>query len=105
MSHPPGQPTISGSGCLTEQASELVDDYLRPHVRAFTSYAQDTMDLLKALEGIFIPEGEWLVDVDVEALYDSVLHKLEGGIQIMVCFISELCISAGPYNQFILDLL
>lgn len=36
---PPGFPIVSGIGCLTEKASQVVDDYLRPHV---LSYIQES---------------------------------------------------------------
>lgn len=53
IDQPPGRPIVSGNGCLTESASRLVDDYLRPH--ALPPHVQDTIDLLKSLDGIFIP--------------------------------------------------
>lgn len=71
---PPGRPIVSGIGCLTESASQLVDDYLRPYVNALSSHIQDTGDLICTLDGIDVPEGAWLVTLDVEALYNSIPH-------------------------------
>lgn len=96
-------PIVSGNDCLTEQASQLVDDYLHPHVRAFTSYIQNTMDLLRAPNSISVPERAWLLAVDVEALYNLIPRVL--GVQVVEGFISERGIPVGPYNEFILDLL
>lgn len=76
MTCPPGQPIVSGNGCLTEPASQLVDDYLPPHVKSLSSYTQYTADLLRVLGGIYIPERAWLVAIDVEALYNSTPHSL-----------------------------
>lgn len=70
MDRPPGCSIVSGNGCLTESVSQIVDDYLRPHVMALNSYLQDTTDLLRALNGVVVPEGAWLVTIDVEALYN-----------------------------------
>lgn len=38
----PVRPIISGVGCLTQQASSLIDDYLRPHVESLSTYCKDT---------------------------------------------------------------
>lgn len=71
---------MSGEGCLTQFASQLVHDYLQPHILSFTSYAQDTIDLLKVLDGICIPRDLWLVMIDVDALYNSIPHKRGVGV-------------------------
>lgn len=92
-----------GNGCFTEPTSQLVDDYLRPHVVSLSSHIQDTMDLLRALDGISTPEGAWLVAINVKALYNSIPHH--HGVRVVENFVSERGLAAGHYNQFVLDLL
>lgn len=81
---PPGHPIVSGNGCLTEPASKLIDDYLRPDVKSLSSYIQDTADLLRSMDGICVPDCSWLVAIDVEALYNSIPHKL--GVRVVEGF-------------------
>ncbi|XP_077330261.1 uncharacterized protein LOC143964418 [Lithobates pipiens] len=100
---PPGRPIVSGNGCLTEPASALIGDFLRPFVEGLTSYLQDTRDLLKVLDGMCISENSWLVTLDVEALYNSIPHDL--GIGVVEGFLSEAGEAKTNYNQFILKLL
>lgn len=100
---PPGRPIVSGNGCLTETASQLIDDFLRPHVEGMVSYLQDTSDLLHILDGIFIPQGSWLVALDIEALYNSIPHQL--GVDVVEGLISENPEAPKQYNKLILDLL
>lgn len=55
LTNPPSRPILSGCGCLTENASCLIDTYLNPHVRSLFSFVQDTIDLIKLIEGIVVP--------------------------------------------------
>lgn len=75
LTNPPGRPNISGCGSLADNASSLVDSYLHPHVKSLFSYLQDTIDLLKVIEGIHIPNNAWLVTIDVESLYNTIPHE------------------------------
>lgn len=56
LQNPPGRPIISGIGCLTHQASSMIDDYLRPHVESLPTCLKDTIYVLcTVLEGISVP--------------------------------------------------
>lgn len=81
----------------------MVDDHLRPYVEDLASYLQDTSDLPRALDALALPLEVWLVTLDVEALYNSIPHKL--GIGVVEDFISHNNETSPAYNQFILDLL
>lgn len=100
---PPDRPIVSGIGCLTEHASELMDDYLRPFVFSLLSYIQDTRDLLPILENLIIPRDAWMVTTDVEALYSSIPHRR--GLQVIGDFLREKQRPLWPYNYFVLRLL
>lgn len=67
------------------------------------SYLQDTNDLLRALDGISLPGGAWLVALDVEALYNSIPHQQ--GVEIVKDFLSQNHEISSQYNGFILNLL
>lgn len=58
---------------------------------------------MRALDGLALPEGAWLVSLDVEALYNSIPHTR--GVGVVEGFISLSGESSPAYNQFILDLL
>lgn len=58
-------------------APEVMLPYVSPHVNSLVSYIQDTADFLRSLDGICVPEGVWLVAIDVEALYNSITHKMD----------------------------
>lgn len=45
----PSRPIVSGIGSRTSKASNLIDDYLRPHVESLPSYLKDTIHLLTIL--------------------------------------------------------
>lgn len=66
---PPGWPIVSGIGCISEKASKLIDDYLRPFVTSLPSYVQDTRDLLKISDDIIVPAEAWLVTIEVHRRY------------------------------------
>lgn len=70
---------------------------------ALSSYIQDTADLLRALDGVVVPEGAWLVAIDVEALYNLIPHDL--GVRVVDGFILERGSRAAIYSAFILGLL
>lgn len=84
-------------------ASQLVVDFLRPHVEGLASYLQDTSDLLRTLDGLALPGEAWLVALDIEALYNSIPHEL--GVGVVEGFISQNNEGPTAYNKFILDLL
>lgn len=52
------------------------------------SYIQNTSDLLRELDGLSVPEGAWLVALEVEAFYNSIPHTL--GVEVVEGFIFEI---------------
>lgn len=71
----PGGPIISGIGAIRENASKLVDEYLRRYVTSLPSYVKDTFHFLQILDNLCIPDYSILVTTDVEALYSSIPHE------------------------------
>ena len=74
MNCPPGRPIVSWCASLTENASAMMDNYLRPHVVTLTLYIKDTIDLLQTIKGISVPPNTWLVAIDIESLYNAIPH-------------------------------
>lgn len=66
---PPRRPIVSGIRGSTENVGIYVDDMLRPHVQALSSYLRDTLHLLQILYGLTVPANTWLVTMDIEALF------------------------------------
>lgn len=100
---PLGRPIVSGVGSMTERASKLVDECLRPHVTTLPSYIKYTADLLKNLDGLNVPAGCLLVAIDIKALYSSIPHNQ--GIETVSRFLGERGPKFSGMNQFILQLL
>lgn len=100
---PPGRPIVSGCQSLTENASALVDKYLIPHVTALFSYVQDTIDMLRHIDGKQVPPNTWLVALDVECLYNSIPHVK--GMDVIRTHLLERGPSFDGYSQFVLRLL
>lgn len=74
---PPGRFIVSGISSLTEKASRVVDGHLKPHVMALPSHVRNTPHFLSIIEQLAIPPGAFLVTIDVEVLYSSILHDLD----------------------------
>lgn len=92
MDQPPRRPIVLGNDCLTKSVSQLVDDYLHLHVLSLPSYKQDTINLLKILDSVYIPTNSWLVAIDVEALLNSIPH--DSGVGVVEGFISQRAIQS-----------
>lgn len=65
LENPPVRPIILGIGCLTQQASSLIDDYLHPHVESLSTYLKYTIHVLTVLEGLYVPTNTILASIDV----------------------------------------
>lgn len=87
LTEPPSHPIISGCSSLTENASSLIDNYLSPHVTSLSSYVKDSIDLLKKIEGIFLPVNTWLIALEIESLYNTIPHKK--GLDVIQSFVAE----------------
>ncbi|CAJ0968672.1 unnamed protein product [Ranitomeya imitator] len=83
---PPGRPIVSGNGNLCETIFKFLDFHLKPLVFDLPSYAKDTSDVLRKIEGIPWDEDMWLVSMDVESLYTSIYHQ--DGIQAVRTFLT-----------------
>lgn len=59
---------------ITPNVSKLVDIYLEPHVTSLPSYVRDSLHLLRIIEDINVPVESYLVSIDVQSLYNSILH-------------------------------
>ncbi|XP_040196442.1 uncharacterized protein LOC120929219 [Rana temporaria] len=100
---PPGRPIISGKGSISEGVSEVIDQYLRPHVLNLPSYTKDTIHLLQMLEDMMIPTDAFLVSVDVETLYNSIPHQL--GLRAVEQVLKQRPTTDWKFNTFILTML
>lgn len=100
---PSGRPIVAGIGNSSEKASILIDDYLRLHVTSLPSYLGDTVQVLRAPDGLDVLPDAILVMVDIEALYLSIPHKL--GLSVVSHFLMERGTSAYQMNSFIIRLL
>ncbi|XP_073478692.1 uncharacterized protein [Aquarana catesbeiana] len=103
LNDPPGRPIISGNGSITEGISQIIDQYLRPHVMELPSYTRDTIHLLQILDGISIPSSALLATVDVESLYNSIPHHL--GIAAIERVLQQRATTDWKFNAFILTML
>lgn len=56
LTNPPGRPIISGSGCLTENASSLIDTYLSPHIKSLFSFVRIQLILLDKFKVFQFPK-------------------------------------------------
>lgn len=73
--NPSGRPIISGIGSISDNASKLVYEFLRPHVTSLPSYVRDTVHLLQIIDELNIPDHALPVTIDVETLYSSIPHE------------------------------
>lgn len=82
--NPPEHLIVSGVGNLTEAASQLVDQILKPHVNSLASHVKDTIHLLQQLEGMCVPSSALLVALAVESLYCIIPHSK--GLDVVAYF-------------------
>ena len=68
------RPIVSGCEGLTEGIGRIVDHYLQPIVRETPAYIKDTDDFLRLVESTALQQEDWLVTIDVKALYTSIPH-------------------------------
>lgn len=99
---PPGRPIVSSIGSLTEKISAFVDHFLQPLVKTLPSYIKDSMEFLKILRNIVLPEKSFLVTRDIESLYTNV--PFEGGLRATEFFLNQRK-DCSPSTECILDLI
>lgn len=97
-----GRPIISGRGAVNDNASKLVDEFLKPFVSSLPSFVKDTIHFLKILEDLYIPQLAILVTIDVEALYNLIPHSK--GLVTIQHIIGVDSAGNSSYNCFILSL-
>ena len=71
----PGRPVINSCNCHTTNISAFVANSLQPEVEKLRSYVKDTTDLINKVEGTDVPQGSYLVSLDVKALYTNIPHE------------------------------
>lgn len=71
----PGRPIISGIGTVTEPLSGYVDNLVRHIPTILSSHIKDTTHFLREVLHIKIPEGSYLVTLDVTSLYTNIPHN------------------------------
>ena len=102
---PPGRPIVSGNGCPTERISQFVDYFLQPGVKNIRSYIQDTTDFLRMLQHQgTLPEGTYLVTLDVSSLYTNI-PNIEGISSCEMLLERERPQATHPTNKSLIDLL
>lgn len=70
----PGQPIVSGSGMITEPISGHLDSWIRRIPLTLNSYITDTAHFLREISDLRVPEGSYLVTLDVSSLYTNTPH-------------------------------
>ena len=79
---PVGRPIISENDGSTERISSFVDKILQPIAKSQKSYLKDTTDFINFIERTSLPEGIFLVSLDVTSLYSLYTNVLqEEGIE------------------------
>ena len=72
----PGRPIVSSCGAPTEKISQFVDYHLRPLVENLPSFIKDTISFITKLQSLNnIPEGSFLVTLDVSSLYTNIPYQ------------------------------
>ena len=70
---PQGRPILSANGSPTEKISQFVDHFLNPLCPSIKSYIKDSTHFLTLLEEINqVPDGSYLVTLDVNSLYTNI---------------------------------
>lgn len=67
------------------------------------SYVKDNISFLQMIDGLYIPEGAFLVTLDVECLYNSIPHDF--GVQAALSFLEKTGDQSSTHNWFVLELL
>lgn len=71
----PGRPIVSANGTVTENLSCYVDSLIRNIPATFQSFVRDTNHFLSTINEITVPNGSFLVTLDVSSLYTNIPHS------------------------------
>lgn len=86
---------ISGIGFITENAIRLVYFFLMPHITRLHSYVKDTLDLLKQVDGLYVPPSTLLVTTHV--CLRQLMWRLCIWASLTVCwYCTDIFNGAGP---------
>ncbi len=105
-SRPPVRQIASANQSPTERPSQFCDHFLNPMMKLAKSFVKDTTDFLwKTFNLPPLPEGAFLVILDVEALFPSI--PLQDGLDAVESQLNKHRTHPGakPSNQSILTLL
>ena len=73
---PPLRPIVSGYNSCTVRLSEYIDSFLLYQAQRCKSYIKDTKDFLNKLKDVTtLPNGTYLVTMDVKSLYTNIDHE------------------------------
>ena len=69
---PVGRPIVAGNDGPTERLSAFVDSILQSIAKSQKSHLKDTSDFVNFIERTTLPEGTFLVSLDVTSLYTNI---------------------------------
>ena len=69
---PVGRPIVAGNDGPTKRISAFVDSILKSIAKSQKSHLKDTTDLVNFIERTTLPEGTFLVSLDVTSLYTNI---------------------------------
>lgn len=71
----PGRPIVSGIGTITEPISSYIDTLIGHIPETHLSHIRDTNHFLREIAGVNLPQGTFLVTLDVVSLYTNIPHS------------------------------
>lgn len=93
---------VAAQGSLHEPVSKYFDWLLQPLVRKIPSFLHDTTDFIRKVEGVPIPEGAFIITLDVTSLYTNILHV---ELRTVLQNVLDTRVILHPPIHFILDLI
>lgn len=103
LEKPPGRPIVSAIRGPLDRIGKYLDSLLKEMERELRSYVQDTRHVLAKIADLEIEGEAWLVSIDVESLYMSILP--ECGIAAVKGSLDRSFPQFGPQNEFLIELL
>lgn len=92
----PGRPIVSANGTVTEDLSCYVDSLIRHLPATYQSFLRDTNHFLSVVNDITVPNGSFLVTLDVSSLYTNIPHS-DGIFAVVEAY--EKCSDDKPVNS------
>ena len=69
--NPPGRPIISQIGTVTEKIGHYCDHFLKPLVRAQSTYIEDTSEFIRSIETVSFDRNCLLVSYDISNMFTN----------------------------------